>query len=75
MLVLASGAMRIVEALATRACDYDFSVSPTIVHIRKEYSKTRVGRDVYISDEATQYLKKWFDWKYKNPNRKNKRKQ
>ena len=70
LLVLASGAMRVTEALATRNMDLDFTVKPTKVHIRKEYSKTRLGRDVYISDEATNYLKQWLDWKYKNPDRK-----
>ena len=34
-------------------------------HIRAEYVKTRVGRDIYISDEATGYLKQWLDWKYR----------
>ncbi len=29
--------------------DLDFSTMPTTVHIRKELSKTRVGRDIYIS--------------------------
>jgi integrase len=66
LLVLASGAMRATEALAIRIKDCDFSVSPTKVHIRKEYSKTRVSRDIYISDEATQYLKQWIDWKYRD---------
>jgi integrase len=32
----------------------------------KEYSKTRVSRDIYISDEATHYLKQWIDWKYRD---------
>ena len=36
-----------------------------MIHIRAEYVKTRVGRDIYISDEATQYLKQWLDWKYR----------
>ena len=45
LLALASGAMRASELLATRVKDYDFSVSPTKVHIRKEYSKTGVARD------------------------------
>jgi hypothetical protein len=36
-----------------------------VIHIRAEYVKTRVGRDIYISDEATQYLKQWLDWKYR----------
>jgi hypothetical protein len=31
-----------------------------------EYAKTRVARDIYISDEATQYLKQWMDWKYRD---------
>jgi integrase len=66
LLVLASGAMRAIEALAIRIKDCDFSVSPTKIHIRKEYSKTRVSRDIYISDEATQYLKQWVDWKYRD---------
>lgn len=69
ILVLASGGMRVGEALAIRNKDLDFTVSPTRVHIRKEYSKTRVARDIYISEEATHYLRQWLDWKYKNPDR------
>jgi integrase len=64
LLVLASGAVRATEALAIRVKDCDYSVNPTKIHIRKEYAKTRVARDVYISDEATQYLQQWIDWKY-----------
>ena len=66
LLVLASGGMRAVEALAIRLKDIDFTASPTKVHIRKEYSKTKTARDIYISDEATQYLKQWINWKYNN---------
>jgi integrase len=69
LLVLASGGMRAVEGLAIRIKDINFSVNPTKIHIRKEYAKTRVARDIYISDEATHYLKQWLDWKYKNPER------
>ncbi|MDQ3902901.1 MAG: site-specific integrase, partial [Thermoproteota archaeon] len=69
LLVLASGGMRAVEGLAIRLKDIDFTVSPTKVHIRKEYSKTKTARDIYISDEATQYLKQWIDWKYNNEER------
>ena len=57
LLVLASGGMRTVEALAIRNKDVDFESSPTRIHLRKEYSKIKIGRDIYISDEATQYLK------------------
>jgi integrase len=66
ILVLASGGFRAVEALAIRLKDIDFSSSPTKIHVRKEYSKTRVSRDVYISDEATKFLTDWINWKYRD---------
>ena len=66
LLVLASGGTRAVEALAIRIKDIDFSISPTKIHIRKEYTKTKCARDIYISGEATQYLKQWIDWKYRD---------
>jgi integrase len=66
LLLLASGGMRAVEGLAIRIKDIDFSVNPTKIHIRKEYAKTKVARDTYISDEATHYLKQWLDWKYRD---------
>ena len=66
LLVLASGGMRAVEGLAIRIKDIDFSSNPVKVHIRKEYAKTRVARDIYISDEAAQYLREWIDWKHRN---------
>ena len=66
LLLLASGGMRAGEALAIRLKDIDFSINPTRIHIRKEYAKTRVARDIYISDEATHYLKQWIDWKYRD---------
>lgn len=70
ILVLASGGFRAVEALAIRLGDIDFTSSPTKIHVRKEFSKTRVSRDVYISDEATKYLKDWIDWKYRDKDNK-----
>jgi integrase len=69
LLVLASGGMRAMEALAIRLKDIDFTVSPTKIHIRKEYSKTKTARDIYISDEATLYLRQWINWKYNNEER------
>jgi integrase len=66
LLILGSGGMRAVEALAIRLKDIDFSVSPTKIHIRREYTKTKVPRDIYISDEATNYLHQWIEWKYRD---------
>jgi integrase len=73
LLVLASGGMRATECLAIRIKDIDFSVNPTKIHIRKEHAKTRTGRDIYISHEATLYLKQWIEWKYNNVERPRKR--
>ena len=66
LLVLASGGLRAVEGCAIRIKDINFKVGPTMIHIRAEFVKTRVGRDIYVSDEATMYLKQWLDWKYRN---------
>lgn len=65
LLVLATAGLRASEACAIRLCDIDFNVHPVKVHVRKEYSKMRVARDVYISDEATRFLKEWLSWKYR----------
>jgi integrase len=66
ILILASSGVRAIEGLSMRLRDCDFSVSPTKIHVRKEYSKTRVARTVYISDEATSYLNEWLAWKYRD---------
>ena len=71
LLVLASGGMRAVEGTAIRIKDIDFSASPTKICIRKEYAKTKVARDIYISDEAAQYLNQWIDWKYRDRTKEN----
>jgi integrase len=65
ILILASAGMRISELLSTRICDCDFTMSPTKIHIRKEIAKTRVARQVYISDEASKSLSEWIEWKYR----------
>jgi integrase len=64
LLVLSSGGMRAIEALAIRNKDIDFDATLTKIHIRKEFTKTGVARDIYISGEATMFLKQWLDWKY-----------
>jgi integrase len=65
LLILASSGLRAVEAASIRLRDIDFLSEPVRIHIRKEYSKTRTGRDTYISDEAVVFLKQWVDWKYR----------
>ncbi len=57
--------MRSNEALAIRLKDIDFASKPTRIHLRKEYTKTRTARDIFISDEASKCLKDWLSWKYR----------
>lgn len=65
ILVLASSGCRAVEGLSIRRGDIDFSVSPTKIHIREEFTKTKVARDIYISDEATYHLNQLIEAKNK----------
>jgi len=64
LFVLASGGMRITEALAIRIMDINIDQMPTRVHIRREFTKTRKPRDIFISNEATRFLRQWLGWKY-----------
>ena len=69
ILVLASSGLRAGEACALRYQDVDFTSSPTKIHVRKEYNKTKTARDVYISNEATAELRDMIQLKTsKNPN-------
>lgn len=61
LLVLASSGVRAIEACALRFSDIYFNENPTRIHIRAKYTKTKLTRDVYISDEASLYLKEWVE--------------
>jgi integrase len=65
LLVLASSGVRAKEACAIRLCDLDFQSNPTKLRVRGEYTKTKVSRDIYISNEATRCLKDWIEFKFK----------
>jgi integrase len=65
LLVLASSGVRATEACAIRVRDCNFNESPTKLHIRPEYTKTKWSRDIYISDEASRYLKEWIEYRFR----------
>lgn len=65
-LVLASAGMRAGEALAIQHENIDFTAHPTKIYMKAQYSKNRLPREVYISDEATDSLKRWIDHKYED---------
>lgn len=49
------------EGLSIILKDVDFTTSPAKIHIRKHYSKTKVARDSFITDEAAECLSQWID--------------
>ena len=57
---MASGGLRSVEGCAIRIKDINFEGSPTMIHVRAEYAKTRVSRDIYVSDETTILSDGWI---------------
>jgi hypothetical protein len=64
LLVLCSSGVRSdTEACSIRRRDIDFDTNPTSIKIRADYTKTKVGRIVYITDEATYYLNQWLNFK------------
>jgi integrase len=64
LLVLASSGTRVRESCSIRNSDIDFDKLPTEIHIRAENTKTKQERDIYISDEASDELKKFIASKY-----------
>lgn len=64
LLFLASSGLRAkTEACSIRNMDIDMTSSPTKIHIRGEYTKTKTSRDSYISDEATKFLKEFIEFR------------
>ena len=53
---LAAGGFRAVEALSVRVKDLDLESKPAHVFVRGEFTKTRVDRIVFLTDEITQQL-------------------
>jgi integrase len=66
ILVLASSGARASEILSIRLRDIDFKSNPIKIHLRKEMTKTRTSRDIFISDEASKQLIVYIDWKYRH---------
>lgn len=65
VMLLAATGMRAVEALSIRIKDLDFDSSTAMVFVRGEYTKTKVDRTVFLTQEITQQLKSWLDYKYR----------
>jgi integrase len=62
---LAATGMRAIEALSIRIKDLDLKSSPAKAFVRGEYTKTRMDRTVFLTEEITQQLTSWLNYKYR----------
>jgi integrase len=65
VMLLASTGMRAREALCTRLTDYDLSANPPILYIRGEYTKTKVSRFVFLTQEVAHQVSLWLEYKHR----------
>ena len=66
VMLLASTGLRATEALSIRLKDLDIGLnSPAKLTIRGEYTKTKVDRYVFLTNEVVEQIKIWLDFKYR----------
>jgi integrase len=65
VMLLAATGMRASEALYTRLIDYDLGANPPRLFIRGEYTKTKVSRFVFLTQELVQQISLWLEYKYR----------
>ena len=62
---LAGWWIRAVEGLSLRIKDLELESKPARVFLRGEYTKTKTDREIFLTDEVTQQLRLWLDYKYR----------
>ncbi|MGB7637725.1 MAG: tyrosine-type recombinase/integrase [Nitrososphaeraceae archaeon] len=65
VMLLAATGMRATEALSIRVKDIDFKANPIKVFIHGEYTKTKVDRIIFLTEEITKQLTNWLGHKYR----------
>jgi integrase len=65
LMFLAAGGFRAAEGLSIRVKDLDFESNPARVFVRGEYTKTKVDRHVFLTNEVVQQLIRWLEYKYR----------
>jgi integrase len=65
VMFLAAGGFRAVEALSIRIKDLDLESKPARVLVRGEYTKTKIDRVVFLTEEVTQQIRSWLSYKYR----------
>jgi integrase len=64
-MLLAATGMRASEALSIRLIDCDLNAHPPRLQIRGEYTKTKVSRIVFLTQELVRQLSLWLEYKHR----------
>jgi integrase len=65
VMLLAATGMRASEALYTRLIDYDLDANPPRLLLRGEYTKTKVSRYVFLTQELVHQISLWLEYKHR----------
>jgi integrase len=65
IMLLAATGMRASEALSIRLADCDLTTNPPKLLIRGEYTKTKVSRIVFLTQELVQQISLWLEYKHR----------
>ncbi len=65
VMLLAATGMRASEALSIRLVDCDLRANPARLQIRGEYTKTKVSRFVFLTQELVQQISLWLEYKHR----------
>jgi integrase len=65
VILLAATGMRAKEALSIRIKDIRFDSNPVKLFVRGEFTKTKSDRTVFLTEEVSQQLKSWLDYKHR----------
>ena len=56
-MLLAATGMRAGEALSTRIKDLDLNSNPSKLFVRRQYTKTRIDRTIFLTDKVDPSIK------------------
>jgi integrase len=66
VMFLSAVGCRATEALSIKYSDLDLNSSPAKVYFKGEYTKTKVDRYAFLTQELVQQLKTWLEYKHRS---------
>ena len=65
VMMLASTGFRAVECLSVRTRDLNLKTHPAKAFVRGEYTKTKIDRSVFLTEEVVSQLEQYLEYKYR----------